>query len=103
METVEETILIMKDLLVSQELDNFYAALDRERLEREESRRDFEFKMNVLISAQMNNEAEIAELKESTTKLKESTTKLKESSTQLRRASESQLNRIKKLEENKGE
>ena len=56
---IEEAILIMKDLLVSHNdrLDDYYKAL-------EDSREDFEFKMNALIDSQMRNESEIRELKE---------------------------------------
>ena len=57
---IEEAILIMKDLLVSHNdrLDDYYKAL-------EDSREDFEFKMNALIDSQMRNESEIRELKAS--------------------------------------
>jgi len=83
---VEEAILIMKDLLVShnERLDDYFTALNRERVEREESRRDFDFKMNALISSQMLNETEIREVKNSIDGLKE--------------ASKSQLGRIENLE-----
>ena len=49
---IEEAILIMKDLLVSHNdrLDDYYKAL-------EESREDFEFKLNALIDSQMRNES----------------------------------------------
>lgn len=78
---VEEAILVMKDLLVSQSgrLDDYYKAL-------KESREDFEFKLNALINAQMRNETDIAELKNLTTNLKD--------------ASQSQLKRIENLENN---
>lgn len=76
---IEEATPIMKDLAVShnERLENFFYALDRERQEREESNKDFNFKLNALIDAQMRNEAGIAELKE---------------------ASQSQLQRIENLE-----
>ncbi|HXG83542.1 MAG TPA: hypothetical protein VNI84_05880 [Pyrinomonadaceae bacterium] len=50
----------MKDLLVShnERLEDYFTALNKERVEREESRRDFDFKMNALISAQLQNESE---------------------------------------------
>ncbi len=69
---VEEAILIMKDLLVrhDERFDDYFRALH-------ESREDFNFKLNALIDAQMRNETGIRELKE---------------------ASESQLQRIEKLE-----
>ena len=71
-ETVEEAILIMKDLLVSHDerLEDYFRALH-------ESREDFNFKLNALIDAQMRNEVGIQELKE---------------------APQSQLQRIVKLE-----
>jgi hypothetical protein len=79
---IEEAILVMKDLLVSQSgrLDDYYKALN-------ESREDFEFKLNALIDAQIRNESDIDKLKESTTRLKESTTRLKESATELKETS----------------
>ncbi len=63
---IEEAILIMKELLVSQSgrLDDYYKAM-------RESREDFEFKLNALINAQMTNETEIIEVKESIIALKE--------------------------------
>lgn len=78
---IEEAILMMKDLLVSHEekfdrhddkLSDFYAAL-------EESRKDFEFKLNALIDSQIRNEADMTKLKS---------------------ASESHLQRIEKIENN---
>jgi DNA polymerase II small subunit/DNA polymerase delta subunit B len=56
---VEEAIEIMKTLLVSHDerLEDYYKAM-------EESRRDFEFKMNALIDSQIRTEAEIRQLKE---------------------------------------
>jgi uncharacterized protein with FMN-binding domain len=38
--------------------------LNQERQEREESRRDFDFKLKALIDAQIRNQDEISELKE---------------------------------------
>lgn len=77
---VEEAISIMKDLLISHDerLEDYFKALSRERQEREESRKDFEFKMNAVIEMQMQNESAIRELRE---------------------ASRSQLTRIEKLED----
>ena len=117
-ETVEEAILIMKNLLVSHNdrLDDYFEALNEERVERkrereedrrgreeerrerEESRKDFDFKLNALIDAQIRNETEIDKLKKSTTELRKSTTELKEASTELKEASQSQLRRIEILE-----
>lgn len=56
---IEEAILIMKGLPVSHDerLENYFKAL-------EESREDFEFKINALVDSQIRNEAEINELKE---------------------------------------
>ncbi len=83
---VENAIVVMKDLLVSHNdrLENYLFALENERREREESRRDFDFKLNALIDAQIKNESEIAEVKESIIELRE--------------ASKSQLGRIERLE-----
>ncbi|MCY7346964.1 MAG: hypothetical protein LH614_12185 [Pyrinomonadaceae bacterium] len=74
MSVVEEAILIMKDLLVSHDerLEKYFYALN-------ESRQDFDFKMNALIDAQIRNQDEIGELKE---------------------ASKSTLKRVEKLENN---
>ncbi len=76
---VEEAILILRDLNINhgERLDDYFRAL-------RESREDFEFKLNALIDAQMRNESEIKELKDSTNALKE--------------ASKSQLGRIENLE-----
>ena len=59
MSVVEEAILVMKDLSVSHDerLEKYFYALN-------ESRQDFDFKMNALIDAQIRNQAEIGELKE---------------------------------------
>ena len=56
---IEEAILIMKDLLVSHDerLEKYFNAMH-------ESRQDFDFKMNALIDAQIRNQDEISELKE---------------------------------------
>ncbi len=83
---IEEAILIMKELLVSQggRLDNYYQAM-------KQSREDFDFKLNALVDAQIRNELEIAEVKEGILELRKSTTDLKESS-------KSQLTRIEYLE-----
>jgi uncharacterized protein with FMN-binding domain len=56
----------MKDLLVSHDerLEGYFNALNSERSEREESRKDFDFKLNALIDAQIRNQDEISELKE---------------------------------------
>lgn len=85
-ETIEEAISIMKTLLVSHDerLGDYFEALNKERLAREESRKDFEFKMNAVIEMQMQNESEIRELKQSTI--------------ELRKASQSQLKRVENLE-----
>ena len=79
MDRVEEAILIMKDLLVSHDerLENYFKVL-------QESREDFNFKLNALIDAQMRNETGIDKVKESIEKLSE--------------ASQSQLQRIENLE-----
>ena len=76
---VEEAILMLRDLNInhSERLDDYFRAL-------RESREDFDFKMNALISAQMQNETEISDLKNSASELKE--------------ASQSQLKRIENLE-----
>lgn len=81
MTVVEEAVLTLKQLVISHDerLEDYFKAL-------EESRRDFEFKMNALIDSQIRNEAEIRELRESTTKLRESTTELRESTTELRKS-----------------
>ena len=83
---VEEAIVLMKDLLISHEnrLDNYDQRLDDYYKAMRESREDFEFKLNALIDAQLRNETEIAELKESSRELNE--------------ASQSQLKRIENLE-----
>ena len=79
MDKVEEAVLIMKDLLVSHDerLENYFKVL-------QESREDFNFKLNALIDAQMRNETGIDKVKESIEKLSE--------------ASQSQLQRIENLE-----
>ena len=69
---VEEAVLIVKNLPVSHDgrFGDYFRALEAERREREESREDFNFKLNALIDAQMRNESEITELKESSRELK---------------------------------
>ncbi len=61
---IEEAILIMKDLLVSHDerLEKYFNAMN-------ESRQDFDFKMNALIDAQIRNQDEISELKETSNRL----------------------------------
>jgi methyl-accepting chemotaxis protein len=83
---IEDTILVMKDLLVShnERLGDYFRAMN-------EFREEFQFKMNAVINAQLKNETEIAELKDSIIELRKSTTELKE-------ASQSQLHRIERLE-----
>ena len=56
---IEDAIGIMKDLLVShnERLEDYFNALN-------ESRRDFEFKINALIDSQIRNQDEISQLKE---------------------------------------
>ena len=78
---VEEAILLMKNIVVSHSdrLDDYYAALGK-------SREDFEFKMNALIDSQIKTEMELRHVKESLTELRD--------------ASQSQLSRIEKLEQN---
>ena len=70
---IEEAIVIMKDLLVSHEnrldgpgqrLDDHGQRLDDYYKAMRESREDFEFKLNALIDAQIQNEVGIRELKE---------------------------------------
>jgi predicted nucleic acid-binding Zn-ribbon protein len=92
---VEEAVLTMKDLLVRHEerLDEHDERIDdhNEKLRAfykamEDSREDFNFKLNALIDAQIRNESDITTLKDSTKELKE--------------ASELQLKRIENLENN---
>jgi hypothetical protein len=56
---IEEAILIMKDLLVNRDerLEKYFHASN-------ESRQDFDFKMNALIDSQIRNQDEIGEFKE---------------------------------------
>ena len=56
----------MKHLLVSHDerLEDYFNALNHERQEREESRKDFEFKLNALIDSQIRNQDKISQLKE---------------------------------------
>ncbi|HEX8247435.1 MAG TPA: hypothetical protein VF599_04565 [Pyrinomonadaceae bacterium] len=122
---VEEAIEIMKTLLVSHDerLEDYYKLT-------EESRRDFDFKLNTLIDAQIKNEAaikevkdsiaevkdsivevkdsivevkySIVELRKSTTELRESTTELRESTNDLRETSKNTLERLDRLERKNG-
>ncbi len=71
---IERAIILMQDLLLRHEerIDTFDVDFKR-------SREDFEFKMNALIDAQIKNETGIEKLRE---------------------ASQSQLNRIERLEKN---
>ena len=78
---VEEAIVIMKDLLVRHE-----GRLDGIQTEQKEDRDNFNFKLNALIDSQIRTEAELIEIKES----------IKE----LRNASQTQLQRIERLENN---
>ncbi len=83
---IEEATLVMKDLVISHDerLEKFFYALDRERQEREEANKDFNFKLNALIDAQIRNETDIEKLKNASEELKE--------------ASQAQLKRIENLE-----
>ncbi len=83
---IEEAIILMKDLLISHEnrldghgqrLDDHRQSLDDYYKAMRESREDFDFKLNALIDAQIQNEIGIKELKE---------------------ASKSQLTRIERIE-----
>lgn len=109
MDRVEGAIIAIKELLA-----NHDQRLDSQRSSFEESRKDFEFKWNALIDAQLQNETEIRELRTSINELRfgigelrsgavtfsESLTELKESTLRLRDASASQLKRIERLENN---
>jgi predicted DNA-binding protein len=83
---LEDVAFIVKDAIVnhSERMDDFLLALENERRGREEFNKDFEFKLNALIDAQLRNETNIRELKESSKELKE--------------ASQAQLKRIEILE-----
>ncbi len=68
---IEEAILLMKDLVLRHEeridghdekLERFLFALGEERQLREEANKDFNFKLNALIDAQIRNEAGIEKL-----------------------------------------
>ena len=78
---VEEAVLTTKDLLLRDEerLDDHNEKLRAFHKAMEDSLEDFNFKLNALIDAQIRNESDIAKLKD---------------------ASESQLKRIEKLENN---
>ena len=64
-ERIEEAIILMKDLLISHEnrLDGHGQRLDDYCKAMRESREDFEFKLNALIDAQIQNEIGIKELR----------------------------------------
>jgi hypothetical protein len=87
---VEEAIEIMKTLPVSHDerLEDYYKLL-------EESRRDFDFKMNALIDSQIRNEREINDIKISIAEVKESIV-------ELRQISDSTLKRLDRLEDKSG-
>ncbi len=70
---IEEAILTMKDLLVRHEvrLDENHLEIKNGKIEREESRKDFDFKLNALIDSQIRSESEIIEIKEAIKELKE--------------------------------
>jgi hypothetical protein len=70
---IEEAILTMKDLVVRHEeqLGENYFEFKNEKTEREESRKDFDFKFNALIDSQIRSESEIIEIKEAIKELKE--------------------------------
>ena len=76
---MEDVIVLLKDLIVRHEerLDTFDVDFER-------SRRDFDFKMNALIDAQLKNEEGFAELRKSIGELRDE--------------SRSQVKRIEKLE-----
>ena len=76
---MEDVIVLLKDLIVRHEerLDTFDVDFER-------SRRDFDFKMNALIDAQLKNEESIGELQKSIGELRDE--------------SRSQVKRIEKLE-----
>ncbi len=90
---VEDAISIMKTLLVSHDerLEDYFKALN-------EFREEFQFKMNAVVDAQIKNEVEITEVKESIIEVKESIIELRKSTTELRIASQFQLKRIENLE-----
>ncbi|MEJ7846871.1 MAG: hypothetical protein WKF92_02155 [Pyrinomonadaceae bacterium] len=83
---LEQAILQMKELVIRHE-----ERLDDSAKLIQDSREDFDFKMNAMIQAQRENEAGIRELRGASEKEWEA---IKE----LRRASEFQLNRIEILE-----
>src|SRR3712207_3723645 len=99
---VEEAIEIMKTLLISHDerLEDYYKLL-------EESRREFDFKMNALIDSQIKTEMELREVKESIVEVKESIVEvkvsiveMKESINGLKETSASTLKRLDRLERN---
>ena len=63
---IEEAIMLMKDLIIRHD-----ERLDTFQTEIRESREDFNFKMNALIDAQIRNEAEFKEVKESIVDLRD--------------------------------
>ena len=76
---MEDVIVLLKDLIVRHE-----ERMDTLDVDFERSRRDFDFKMNALIDAQLKNEEGIAELQKSIGELRDE--------------SRSQVKRIEKLE-----
>ncbi len=70
---LEEAVLLMKDLVVrhEQRLDENNFEIRSEKIEREESRKDFDFKLNALIDSQIRSESEIIEIKEAIKEMKE--------------------------------
>lgn len=90
MTAVEQAVIELKTLVISHDdrLEAYHKAM-------KESRRDFEFKRNALIDSQIRNEAEIRELRESTTELRKSTEDLKETS-------KNTLERLDRLERKNG-
>ena len=76
---MEDVIVLLKDLIVRHE-----ERMDTLDVDFERSRRDFDFKMNALIDAQLKNE--------------EGTAELQKSIGELRDESRSQVKRIEKLE-----
>lgn len=115
-ETVEEAILIMKNLLLTHNdrLDDYFESFNRERSKQEKFNEDFNFKLNALVDTQIRNEDYIVNLKDSIIEVKEAiiedrksitekeaSIELRMASTQLNEASQSQLGRIENLENKK--
>ena len=101
---VEEAVIELRKLVISHDerLEDYYKLL-------EESRRDFDFKINILIDAQIKNETEIREVKESIIEVKESIIELRKSTTELRKSTEDlketskhTLERLDRLERKNG-